>query len=150
MHFMQAARLRVHGPKGSTTRMRTSMIGNRICAVALSAAFAILSFAPSAIAASFDGTWSMLVVTTSGHCGKIPVGLGISHGRIYSTSGSFVFHPIKLTGSVSGAGHARIAAVAGPRVAKGSGRFSRSRAAGTWSGTGPSGICSGIWSATRS
>jgi hypothetical protein len=126
------------------------MIGNRICAVALAAAFAILCFAPSAIAAPFDGSWKMLAVTTSGHCGKIPIGLGISHGRIYSTSGSFVFHPIKLTGSVSGSGHARINAVAGPRVARGTGRFSRLRGSGTWSGTGPSGLCSGVWSAMRS
>ena len=126
------------------------MIGNRICAAVLSAAVVMISFAPSVIAAPFDGNWKMLVVTTSGHCGKIPVGLGISHGRVYSTSGSFVFHPIKLSGHVSASGHAVLKAVAGPRIAKGSGRFSRSKAMGTWRGTGPSGVCSGIWTATRS
>ena len=57
------------------------MIGNCTRAFALSTA--ILCFALPASAASFDGTWKMLVVTTSGHCGKIPVGLGISQVRIY-------------------------------------------------------------------
>ena len=57
------------------------MIGNRMCAFALSTAFAILYSAPPAIAAQFDGNWSMLAVTTRGHCGRIPIGLGISHGQ---------------------------------------------------------------------
>lgn len=92
----------------------------------------------------------MLVVTTSGHCGKIPVGLGISNRRIQSSSGSFVFHPIKFTGRISASGHANLQAVAGPRIAKGTGRFSRSKGSGTWSGTCPSGLCSGVWTATRS
>jgi hypothetical protein len=125
------------------------MPANRLCAAVLAVSIAALA-ATAAIAAPFDGSWKMLVVTTSGHCGKIPVGLGISHGRIHSTSGSFVFHPIKLTGHVSAAGQANLQAVAGPRIAKGTGRFSRSKGSGTWSGTGPSGLCSGVWTATRS
>jgi hypothetical protein len=61
------------------------MIGNRMRVFALSTAFAIICLAPPANAAQFDGTWNMLAVTTSGHCGRIPIGLGISHGRIFST-----------------------------------------------------------------
>lgn len=125
------------------------MIVNRLCAAAL-AASVVAPASATAIAAPFDGNWKMLVVTTSGHCGKIPVGLGIGHGRIHSSRGSFVFHPIKLTGRISASGHANLQAVAGPRIAKGTGRFSRSKGSGTWSGTGPSGLCSGVWTATRS
>ena len=77
------------------------MIGNRIRALALSTAFAIIFLAPPANAAPFDGTWNMLVVTTSGHCGRIPIGLGISHGRIFSTGGRFARYPIQLAGRVS-------------------------------------------------
>jgi hypothetical protein len=55
-----------------------------------------------------------------------------------------------LAGRVSASGQARINAEAGPRVAHGTGRFNRSRGTGTWAGTGPSGLCSGVWSATRS
>jgi hypothetical protein len=125
------------------------MIGNPRYAFALSTAFAIFCSAPPAIAAQFDGNWNMVAVTTSGHCGRIPIGLGISRGRIYSTGGSFVFYPIQLGGRVSASGQVRMNAVAGPRIAHGTGRFSRIRGSGTWAGSGPSGLCSGVWSAIR-
>lgn len=125
------------------------MIANRLFAFALAAAFALFASVPPAAAATFDGNWTMLAVTTNGHCGVIKVGMGIDHGRIHATGGRFVFHRIQLTGRVSGSGQALITAVAGPRIAKGSGRFSRGRATGKWSGTGPSGVCTGVWSASR-
>src|SRR6186997_3551669 len=98
--------------------MRTPMIGNRMRVFALSTAFICL--APPANAAPFDGTWNMLAVTTSGHCGKIPIGLGISHGRIFSTGGRFARYPIQLAGRVSASGQVRMNAVAGPRGQGGS------------------------------
>jgi hypothetical protein len=125
------------------------MIGNRMRVFALSIAFAIGCFAPPASAAQLDGNWSMVAVTTSGHCGKIPIGLGISHGRIYSTGGRFARHPIQLVGRVSASGQVQMNAVAGPRSAKGTGRFNRVQGSGTWVGTGPSGVCSGVWTAIR-
>jgi hypothetical protein len=126
------------------------MIGNRMSGLALSTAFAILCFAQPAKAAHFDGNWNMVAVTTSGHCGRIPIGMGISRGRIYSTGGSFAFYPIQLGGLVSGSGQVRMTAVAGPRIAHGTGRFNRFQGSGTWAGTGPSGLCSGVWTAVRS
>ena len=126
------------------------MTGNRRYAFALSTAVAIVCSAPPAIAAQFDGKWSMVAVTTKGHCGSIPVGVGISRGRIYSTGGSFVAYPIQLAGRVSGSGQVRMTAVAGPRIAHGTGRFNRIQGRGSWSGTGPSGVCSGVWTAIRS
>ena len=130
------------------------MIGNRMRAFALWTAFAIISSAPPALAAQFDGNWSMVAVTTSGHCGEIPIDVGISRGRIYSTGGSsfgtaFALYPIQLVGRVSAAGQVRMNAVAGPRIAHGTGRFGRFRGSGTWVGTGPSGLCSGVWTADR-
>jgi hypothetical protein len=122
------------------------MIGNRMCTFALSTAFAIICSAPPAIAAH-NGNWLMVAVTTNGHCGKINIGLGISHGQIYSIGGSFAGHPIQLTGRVSASGQARMNSVAGPRSADGTGRFGRFRGSGTWAGTGPSGVCSGVWNA---
>jgi hypothetical protein len=128
------------------------MIGHRMCALALSA-FAIISTSP-AIAAPFDGHWRMIAVTTSGHCGEIPIDVGISRGRIFSKGGSsfgtaFAHYPIQLMGRVSASGQVRMNAVAGPRVANGTGRFNRVRGSGTWAGTGPSGVCSGVWNAMR-
>jgi hypothetical protein len=57
------------------------MIGNRVCGIALIAASATIC--PSAIAASFDGNWSVVAQTTQGHCGSMQFGLAISHGRLY-------------------------------------------------------------------
>jgi hypothetical protein len=131
------------------------MIGNRIRAFALSTALASVCFALSAIAAPFDGNWNMVAVTTSGHCGTIPIDIGISRGRIYSTGGSsfgtrFAAYPIQLAGRISASGQVRMNAVAGPRNAQGTGRFNRFRGSGIWAGTGPSGVCSGVWNAIRS
>ena len=131
------------------------MIGNRRCAFALAAVFAIICSIAPANAAQFDGNWSMVAVTTSGHCGQIPIDVGISRGRIYSTGGSsfgtaFAHYPIQLGGRVSPSGQVQMKAVAGPRIAHGIGRFNRFRGSGTWAGTGPSGLCSGVWSAIRS
>jgi len=131
------------------------MIGNRKCAVPLLTAFAIISSAPPASAAQFDGRWRMVALTTSGHCGEIPIDVGISRGRIYSTGGSsfgtkFALFPIQLGGRVLASGQVRMTAIAGPRIVRGSGRFNRLRGSGTWAGTGPSGVCSGVWNAIRS
>src|SRR5680860_963269 len=60
--------------------MRTVMIGNRICAAALAAAFAIACFTAPANAAPYDGSWKMSLVTTDGHCGVISVALAIRGG----------------------------------------------------------------------
>jgi hypothetical protein len=57
------------------------MIGNRKRTIALSAASAIVSSTPPAIAAQFDGEWSMVAETTRGHCGTIAVGLEIDRGE---------------------------------------------------------------------
>ena len=125
-------------------------IGKPACVLVLSAAVQLICSSPPAIAANFDGNWSMVAETTRGHCGTIAMGLGISRGRIYATAGSFAFYPIRLAGRISSSGHVQMNAVAGPRTAHGTGRFGRSQGSGSWAGRGPSGLCSGVWSATRS
>src|SRR6185312_7896961 len=144
--------------RGFTYEARTlngdTVIGNRMRAFALSTGFAIIGFVQPAIAAQFDGNWSMVAVTTRGHCGEIPIDVGISRGRIYSTGGSsfgtaFAHYPIQLVGRVTAGGQVRMNAVAGPLSTQGTGRFNRFRGSGTWAGIGPSGVCSGIWGAVR-
>lgn len=125
------------------------MIANRLRAVALSAVFALLSFAALAKAAPFDGAWHMVLVTTSGHCGVIKVGMAVNRGHISATSGKFVMHKIALAGLISGSGATKINGVAGPRQAIGTGRFTKVKGVGKWNGTGPSGVCSGVWTAVR-
>jgi hypothetical protein len=129
---------------------RTPMIDNRICTVALTVASAIIGSTASAIAAPYDGNWSVVAQTTRGHCETIQFGLAISGGRIYSSGGSYGGYSAQMGGRVSPSGHVRVNAVAGPRTANGAGRLGRYQGGGTWAGQGPSGVCSGVWSAYRS
>jgi len=125
------------------------MIGNRICAIALPAASAIIGFAATATAAPFDGTWSVVAQTTRGHCESMQFGLAISGGQIYSAGGFYGGYPVQFGGRVSSSGHIRVIAVAGPRSAQGIGRLAPFQGGGSWAGSGPSGVCSGVWSAYR-
>jgi hypothetical protein len=125
------------------------MIGNALRAVALSAAITLVSFAASAKPAPYDGSWHMQLVTTSGHCGVINIGMAVKAGHISATSGKFVFHKISLAGKISGSGATKINGVAGPRQAIGTGHFTKAKGKGKWNGTGPSGVCSGYWVASR-
>ena len=128
------------------------MLANSMRSFALSTAVAILSSAAApAVAASspYDGAWSMVLVTTSGHCGVIKIGMAVNRGNIAATNGKFVMHKIALAGRISGSGATKINGVAGPRQAIGIGRFTRAKGGGKWNGTGPSGVCSGYWVADR-
>jgi hypothetical protein len=125
------------------------MIGNRMRAFALATAFVTLAFAAPALAAPFDGSWKMVLTTTNGHCGIINIGVAVTGGHISATSGKFVMHKIFLDGRISGSGATKINGVAGPRQAVGIGKFTRAKGSGKWNGTGPSGVCSGVWTADR-
>ena len=125
------------------------MIGNALRAVALTAAFSLIGFAALAKAAPYDGSWTMQLVTTSGHCGVINMGVAVKGGLISATSGKFVFHKISLAGRIAGSGATKINGVAGPRQAIGTGHFTKAKGKGKWNGTGPSGVCSGYWVAVR-
>jgi hypothetical protein len=125
------------------------MIGNRISAMALTVASVFICSAPSALAAPYDGRWSVNAQTTRGHCESIQFGLNINGGRISSGGGGYGGYDARFGGSVSRSGGVRVNAVAGPRVAYGTGRLGARQGSGTWSGRGPSGRCSGVWSAQR-
>ena len=125
------------------------MIGNRKCAVVLAAVFTLSSFAALAKTAPFDGSWKMVLTTTNGHCGVINMGMAVNGGHISATSGKFVMHKIFLNGLISGSGQTKINGVAGPRQAKGTGKLTKAKGVGKWNGTGPSGVCSGVWTAVR-
>ena len=91
----------------------------------------------------------MVLVTTSGHCGTIKMGMAVKGGHISATSGKFVMHKISLAGRIAGSGATKINGVAGPRQAIGTGQFTKAKGNGKWNGTGPSGVCSGYWVAVR-
>ena len=124
------------------------MISHSIRAAMLATGFAVaMSCAgPSAHAASFDGPWSVLVVTRSGACDQAyRYGVTISGGVVYYAGGG----PVSLTGRVAPSGNVTVRVSAGPQYAIGSGRLSRNKGGGSWRGQGPNGSCAGVWTATR-
>ena len=127
------------------------MIRSQMRAIAVAVACVVTSFAaaPSATAASFDGNWSV-VAQTPDHCGTTRWMVSIVGGQVFHPYVVFVGGwPATLNCRVSRSGRITIQAVAGPRVATGTGRMGRNRGQGRWAGQGPSGTCAGVWTATR-
>jgi hypothetical protein len=124
------------------------MISHSIRTAALATVFAavISSAAPSAQAASFDGPWSVVVVTRSGPCDQAyRYGMTIARGVVSYAGGG----PVSVSGRVSPSGAVTVRVSSGPQYAIGSGHLSRSSGRGSWRGQGPNGACAGVWSATR-
>jgi len=128
------------------------MIGfNQTAACALTALSILAASAvPAASApiaagkASFDGNWSVLIVTEKGTCDRAyryPV--RISHGSVgYAGEASF-----NVSGQVGPGGAVTVTVSRGSQSASGSGRLSLTDGSGRWRTA--SGECSGTWSAER-
>jgi hypothetical protein len=117
-----------------------------LAALAFLAASAVPA-APAPIAAgktSYNGTWSVLIVTEKGTCDRAyryPV--KIENGAVgYAGTNSF-----NVSGTVGDNGAVTVTVSRGSQSAKGTGRMSATDGAGTW--TAGSGECSGTWSAER-
>ena len=99
---------------------------------------------PIASAKSFDGGWSVLIVTEKGTCDRAyryPV--KIENGSVgYAGTASF-----NVTGKVGANGAVTVTVSRGDKSATGHGRMSGTDGAGTW--TAASGECSGTWTAER-
>ena len=124
------------------------MISDSIRAVTLATAFAVSAWAasPPAQAASFDGPWSVVVVTKKGPCDpSYRYGVMIRGGLVTYQGGGAV----NVSGRVSNSGSVSVSVSAAGNSAIGSGRLSSGRGGGTWRGQGPQGACSGVWSATQ-
>jgi hypothetical protein len=100
----------------------------------------------SAVArASFDGTWSVLIVTDAGTCDRAyRYALHIGNGRIYYNDPSF-----NVSGHVDARGHVNVTVSAGSQRANGSGQLSGDTGQGLWSGHSSTSECSGHWEADR-
>jgi hypothetical protein len=106
----------------------------------------LLWSAPAAKArSSYDGNWSVLIVTESGGCDRAyRYALQIVNGRIV-----YPDQTINISGRVDGGGHVYVRVSAGGQYASGSGHLSGSSGAGRWSGRGSTSACSGYWQADR-
>jgi hypothetical protein len=117
-----------------------------VVAFAAAAFFLVGSSEPVRAQGSFDGTWSVLIVTETGECDRAyRYGIRIERGQIvYGGEAGVTF-----TGRVEGNGQVVATVRRGEQNATGSGRLSGSSGAGTWKGQSGTGACGGRWEAER-
>ena len=125
------------------------MISHAFRSIVLAGALASAGIATPAGTAlartSYDGSWSVLIITQSGACDRAyRYGVQISNGYVLGGGGS-----ANLQGHVANNGAVRVSVSAGDQRATGSGRLSRDRGSGVWRGQGPTGTCAGRWMAER-
>jgi hypothetical protein len=96
--------------------------------------------------ASFDGPWSVVIITVAGTCDRsYRYGLQIVGGRVVYDGSSGV----ALSGQVDGSGRVVVSLRSGESAANGSGRLSGSAGYGSWQGVSGNSRCSGRWQAQR-
>ena len=97
---------------------------------------------PAGSAPSFDGIWSVVIVTEKGACDRAyRYPIRIRNGALLAEGSS----PATISGKVASNGAVTVTVSAGSKSATGSGRLSSTAGAGSWSG----GECSGTWEAER-
>ena len=110
--------------------------------MALAATFAV---APVADAApSYDGLWSVVIVTQQGICDtsyRYPV--RIVKGAVVNAGSTNV----EISGAVQKNGAVVVHVSSGDKSATGTGRLAGASGGGSWSGG--NGACSGVWQAER-
>ena len=108
------------------------------------ASAAMPAAAPAAAKSTFDGTWSVLIVTEKGTCDRAyRYPIKISNGTVdYAGSASFT-----VTGTVQPSGAVTVTVARGNQSASGAGRLSPTDGTGFWKAA--TGECSGTWTAER-
>jgi len=97
---------------------------------------------PATSAPSYDGLWSVVIVTQKGTCDRAyRYPIRISRGTLVNAGDS----PITISGRVGDNGTVTVTVSHGNKSATGSGRLSSTVGAGSWSG----GECAGTWEAER-
>jgi hypothetical protein len=145
-----AVRQYLRSREGVRGQRRASMIGHSFRSIVLAGALASAGIATTAGTAvartSYDGAWSVLIITQSGACDRAyRYGVQISNGHVLNEGGG----PVNLQGRVAPNGAVRVSVSAGDQRADGSGRLSRDRGGGLWRGQGSTGSCAGRWEAER-
>jgi hypothetical protein len=115
-----------------------------LTAATILAATAVPASAAAVVKSSFDGQWSVLIVTQKGTCDRAyryPV--KISNGSVgYAGDSAF-----NVSGKVGDNGTVTVTVSRGSHSARGQGRLSPTDGSGMW--TAGSGECSGTWTAER-
>jgi hypothetical protein len=116
---------------------------------AVSVATVLAAALPSALPAaaqSFDGQWSVSIITRRGACDpSYRIGVMIRGGQVYYLGGGGV----AVSGRVARSGAVSVSVASAGQSASGSGRLSGNGGSGVWRGQGSAGACSGVWAASR-
>jgi hypothetical protein len=128
--------------KSDLSKMDLSKKTARCAFAALIAGAASLMATTSYAGPSYDGLWSVLVVTEKGDCDRgyrYPV--RIENGKL-ANAGDTAF---TISGAVAPTGTITVTVSAGSKSATGLGRLEANEGGGHWTG----GTCSGSWTAER-
>jgi hypothetical protein len=100
----------------------------------------------SALADTYDGNWSVVVITEKGTCDRAyRYGVHVANGQVrYNGEKS-----VDLSGTIAPNGEVRVSIRFHGQSASGAGRLTAADGVGSWRGTGSSGTCSGRWEAER-
>jgi hypothetical protein len=110
----------------------------------LALAAAVPTFGPAEALPSYDGIWSVVIITRAGICDpsyRYPI--RISNGNVINAGKSAVH----ISGRVGKNGAVVVNVSTGDKTAIGTGRLAASTGGGSWSGG--NGACSGVWQAER-
>jgi hypothetical protein len=125
------------------------MIGNFARIFVLAAALVSPVVVPASYAnaaTKFDGAWSVLIITRAGPCDQSYRFRSQIVNGILAYDGAGI---VNLSGRVTPSGAVVVSVSSGDNRAVGSGRLTVGTGGGKWRGQGPSGACSGVWSAQR-
>jgi hypothetical protein len=112
---------------------------------AMAAAAALVAANPLAARAanSYDGMWSVTIITQAGDCpSSLRYAVRVARGRVYSDDQSY-----RVNGSVAANGATRVTVSEQGKSASGSGRLFGNTGAGRWRTS--TGQCAGQWTAER-
>src|SRR6185436_5908564 len=102
--------------------------------------FASAFASPAPAGTTFDGNWSVLIVTNSGPCDRAyRYGLSIRNGRVFYEGSAAV----NVDGRVAPNGRVQVRVWAGSQSASGTGRLASTYGSGMWQGTGSGSSCAG-------
>jgi hypothetical protein len=120
------------------------MIGNIARAGLLAFATTVTITSIAQAATSYDGRWSLSIVTQRGACDTYNFPVTIANGAV-SFPGL-----VKASGRVVAGGAVRVNVAAGDKSASGSGKLTQASGSGRWTGKSGDAKCSGTWTAQRS
>ena len=110
----------------------------------LALAAAVPALRPAEAVPSYDGVWSVVIVTQQGICDpsyRYPI--RITKGNLVNAGHA----QVTISGKVGKDGAVVVNVAAGDKTATGTGRLGGKVGGGSWSGG--NGLCSGIWQAER-